>query len=73
MFYLFRVEIEAGKGKKRVAKKDHSIQNNEPLKKSKKGSGYLGEDLKEDASVKKTVIKGVEGSWEIIASNKSFG
>ena len=73
MFYSFRVETEAGKGKKRSAKEDHSNPNNEPLKKSKKGTGYLGEELKQDASVNKTVIDGVEGSWEIIASNKSFG
>jgi hypothetical protein len=73
MFYSFRVKIEAGKGKKRVEKEDHSNPNNKRLRRSKKGAGFLGEELKQDASVKKTVIDGVEGSWEIIAPNKSFG
>jgi hypothetical protein len=73
MFYSFRVETEAGQGKKRVAKKDDSNPNNKALKKSKKGAGFVGEELQQDASVDKTVIEGVEGSWEIIASNKSFG
>ena len=38
MFYSFRVETEAGKGKKRVAKKDDCNPNNKALKKSKKGN-----------------------------------